>query len=409
MHLDYDAVVVGAGPAGSAAARDIAAAGYRTLLLEEHRTIGEPLHCSGLVTPRTIEFAHIGDDLIINRFHGGYVHSPSGQRLSLGGERTYAIAIDRVRFDRQQACRAQEAGASLCMHAKLAGIERDNGALQLGVVRGGRRERLRTRLLIGADGAQSFVGRWLDNGDGASRQDRDRVVAISADVRLPAGRSDFVEVLVGRAVAPGFFAWVIPVGEGVARVGLATNDGERPVHYLRALMDAYPAVFDGAEVQGLRGGVIPLQQRKRMHGHNVMLVGDAAGHVKPTSGGGIYLSLLGGQLCARTAVEALSADDVSGGRLRAYQRAWSKRMGAELRRGHDLRRIFVSLSDDDFDRLTRMLRSDRLQRIIARHGDIDFPSKMFARLFFAAPLIGRFIRVRLALRHWIGNLRRAAP
>lgn len=387
----YDAVVVGAGPAGSATARDIAAAGFRVLLLEEHAGIGEPLHCSGLVTPRTLDAAGATDSIVLNEITGAFVNFASGVCLAVGGATLFVKAVDRVALDRQLAEQAQGKGAELRLGYKLEGIERRGRGLRLAVLRQGRRETVETRLLIGADGAQSRVARWL----GARPAGQERVVGVSVEARLRPRRQDHVEVFIGNELAPGFFGWLIPVGDGLVRAGIATSNGHRPIYYLRRLIAAFPQLFAGAEFGRLYGGVIPLTLLRRPFDENVLLVGDAAGQVKPTSGGGIYASLVGARHCARTAVQALAKDDLSARSLGRYHTAWRREMGEEFARMADLRRVFLSLNDRELERLARLLDSPRLQRLIARRGDVDFPSPLLLQLVRLRPALLSFVHVGL--------------
>ncbi len=133
MRPGFEVVVVGAGPAGAAAARDIAAAGASVLLLEEHRAIGEPLHCSGLVTPRMLKLADVTHDVVLAEINGAVINLPSGRRVPVGGAGPYAVAIDRVRFDEELVVRAERSGACLRTGSKLVGIEREKGGLKLRV------------------------------------------------------------------------------------------------------------------------------------------------------------------------------------------------------------------------------------------------------------------------------------
>lgn len=392
----YDAVVVGAGPAGSATARDIAAKGFRTLLLEEHGEIGKPRHCSGLITPRTLELAGTDPGIVLNELRGGFVNVSSGARLCLDGQKVHAVAVDRVQFDRQLARHAQEKGADLQPHTRLVAIERENKGLLLSLNRKGRRQVVATRLLVGADGAQSLVAKWM----GAKALQNDTMVGLGAEVKLKTERQDFVEVFLGNSIAPGFFAWIIPLAEGYARLGIATNDGKRPIHYLRDLMNAFPNFFAGAEVERYYGGLIALKRLARIYGDNVMLVGDAAGQVKPTSGGGIYAALIGARQCAEVATLALAQGDLSALSLSRYQAMWQSGMGGELDRGWDLRRAFLSLNDSDLARLTDILRSPRIRSLISRYGDIDYPSQLALRLAMRRPLLLGFAKVALAGPWW---------
>jgi len=117
--------------------------------------------------------------------------------------------------------------------------------------------------------------------------------------------------------------------------------------------------------------------------------------VKPTSGGGIYTGLIGARHCARVAVAALQEGDLSASYLARYQEGWRRELGGEMERGRDLRRVFLSLSDEDLDRLLAILRSPRLRRLVALYGDIDFPSRVFLRLVLVKPFLATFVRVAL--------------
>ncbi len=385
---DYDAVVVGAGPAGSTAAAEIAQGGFRVLLLEEHAEIGVPLHCSGLVTPRTLEEAGVGQELVLNHVVGAHVYAPSGRTLSLGDGQTRALVIDRVGLDRVLVARAQERGADLVTRAKVIGVEHDGAGINVRVDRQDASTVLvRTRLLVGADGASSRVARLLGM-DGPA----DVVHALGAEGTLPGAEEQHVQVFVGKSVAPGWFAWTIPLGNGRVRLGVGTSNGVKPIECLRRVMETYPGQLKGWQATRWTGGTIPLWSRRKIVQDNVMLVGDAAGQVKPTSGGGIYPSLVSAKLAARVAQTALAQDDLMEHTLSQYSRAWEKTFGKEYRRGQDLRRVYTTMDDQDFDKLLALFGSKRLLNLVNRYGDIDFPGGLFQRLTKLAPALWLFVR-----------------
>jgi digeranylgeranylglycerophospholipid reductase len=397
MKQCYDAIVVGAGPAGSAVARDIASGGFSVLLLEEHSVIGQPLHCAGLVTPRTLALAKVGEQVVQNEIRGALIQSPLGKQLSIGGDKVYALAIDRVRLDQAMASQAQESGAELLLDARFLGLEQANGLVTACVERHGRRTRVLTKLLIGADGAQSKVAKQL----GVHRLHR-TVLGLAAEVRAQEAARDQVTVLVDKDVAPGWFAWVIPLGDGRLRVGTGTTNGLRPMDSLRRLSTRLPQYFRGDALLGLAGGRIPLWSPMRLYNENVLLVGDAARQVKPTTGGGVYMGLLGARHAARVTVEALQREDFSAAFLSRYQKAFMADAGDELKRGADLQRLFATLSNAHLERLLARLRSKRLAGLINNYGDIDFPSRLLFELFKAAPSLAAFVRAPLRFpRAWL--------
>ncbi len=384
---DYDAVVVGAGPAGSTAAAEIAQGGFRVLLLEEHAEIGVPLHCSGLVTPRTLDEAGVGHDLVLNHVVGAHMYAPSGRTLSLGDGQIRALVIDRVGLDRALVAKAQEHGAELVMKARVIGVEHDCGGINIRVDRQGASTVVRARLLVGADGASSRVARLLGM-DGPAEV----VHALGAEGTLPGAEEQHVQVFVGKSVAPGWFAWTIPLGNGRIRLGVGTSNGVKPVECLRRVLETYPSQLKGWQATRWTGGTIPLWSRRKIVQDNVMLVGDAAGQVKPTSGGGIYPSLVSAKLAAGVARTALAQDDLTERTLSHYSQAWEKTFGGEYRRGQDLRRVFTTMDDQDFDRLLALFGKKRLLNLVNRYGDIDFPGGLFQRLTKLAPALWLFVR-----------------
>ncbi|MBI4302341.1 MAG: NAD(P)/FAD-dependent oxidoreductase [Chloroflexi bacterium] len=402
LAVDYDVVVAGAGPAGSTTARDIARAGFEVLLIEKRPSVGQPLFCSGLVSPRTLQEARISDGLVLNEIKGVLVHSASGRQLYAGGDKVYALAIDRAALDMKLAEQAQGAGAKLLLDSLLVNIEREGKGLKLSINGNGRASSVTTRMLIGADGVGSMVARWLGvgNSDGVVR-------AMAAEGWLDGGELNTARVLVGSSVAPGWFGWIIPLGDGRVRIG--TGDGNHSLAAPRQLFNnmvaAFPNQFKGIKIDRLWAKAIPIYSPVKTYGDNVLLVGDAARQVKPTSGGGIYTGLVSARHCAGVAVEALEKEDLSESFLSRYEIAWKADLGAELERGIDLRRAFLSLKDEEIDELLGLFSAPFFQKRISLFGDIDFPSRLMEQLVKASPVLRLFLHVPLRFpSRWAVNL-----
>lgn len=393
---DYDVAVVGAGPAGSRSARNLAKAGLRVALLEEHRLIGVPSHCSGLISPRTLEEAGVGEQIVANRVTGAYIHTAGGGALALGGGEPRALVVDRVRLDELLCEQAQTDGAEL-LRARMVQAERENGGIRLHCQRDGRALQLSARLVLGADGAHSRVARTL-----GLAGPRERVYGLGIEGRLTVPREDFVHVFVGHRLAPSWFGWIIPTGGDGVRVGIGCDASDKPIYCYRRLTDAFPRLFRGMEVCRMYGGTIPLGFAPRSYADNVLLVGDAAGQVKPFSGGGIYTGLVAGRHAAAAAAAALAADDTTAAGLRGYERAWKSEIGRELTRSSRIRRFGLGLSDSDVDRLVAALGHEALQPLIDRHGDIDYPSRVILRLARSLPALWPLMR--LSLRRPLASL-----
>ncbi|ADY55205.1 geranylgeranyl reductase [Syntrophobotulus glycolicus DSM 8271] len=389
--MNYDAIVIGGGPAGCETARLMAKKGYQVMVAEEHRKIGEPIQCAGLVSRRTLQAAAIPAGLIMNQINGAFVHSPGGEVLSIKDKEAYAFVIDRSEFDRKLSKRAQAAGAEILTgcRASVSGLSPEGARVRLRS--GGTETTVRTRLLIGADGANSQVARRI-NAPAA-----DGVVAMcAAEVELKCREKEMVHIFLGRGIAPGWFGWVIPVDETRARVGIGVSGrGKNPAYYFQHMVDTWPGLFQGMKIIRNTGGAVPIGLLSRIYAERTMLVGDAACQTKPISGGGLYLGLLGAGLCAKVAVQALSQGNLSAEFLAEYQRLWEKEMGDEIQAALGYRKIFLTMSDREMDTLIRFFRHPLWQGIISRYGDIDYPSRLAGRLSFAGPWAEKFLRAGL--------------
>ncbi len=396
----WDVLVVGAGPAGSNTARLLAVAGWKVLMVEEHPQVGQPVQCAGLVTPRTFDHAPfpIGD-LLQNELRGGIVVAPDGTKVTFQTPHVQAQAMDRAGFDQRCAEYAEAAGVEIRTATKAIAAVRDGAGITVTLQDAVGRNDVRCRLLVGADGIRGSVARWFSFPDV-----REVVSCYEAEltgVHIPSGTEHLIPMFAGRAQAPGFFSWIIPVGSGRARAGLAVAPGmnlaSAKAYYERMFADPQSAPYlAGAAPSYLIIGGIPLGLRDEIVQDRVMLVGDAAGMAKPTSGGGIYFALVASEHLARFADRGLHSDALSRGDLRPYERRVRRSIGRELRKGWALRSIYKRMRDDDFNRLANLLSTPRARPAIEARGDIDYPSRLVLPLVWAQPrLLGFFLRLAL--------------
>ncbi|MBW3582366.1 MAG: NAD(P)/FAD-dependent oxidoreductase [Euryarchaeota archaeon] len=420
--VEYDVTVVGGGPAGTETGRRLAEAGLKVVVLEEHLDLGSPVQCAGLVATHT--FKLIGLDPH-GPFHqqevrGGHIVAPNGRRLLLSHPEVHAHAVDRAGFDRALAARAEAAGCEIVRGAVYVDSTlRHEPSREMGDLapvrdvivhqrptadQPTRRTVLTCRLLVGADGVGSEVARTCGFPGADEVLSGLEIELEGLDIPDP----ENVHVHTGSDIAPGFFAWIVPKGRHGARVGLCIDvtrgRGKSALHYYHRYLerpDVAKLVAGGHEVNRIVG-CIPLGLRARLVDDGVMLVGDAGGFAKPTSGGGIYMATWGAKELAEVAVPALlsaRSDRIS---LLPYEkRVWGS-IGRELSVGEAMRRVFRRMSDAELDTLLEKLDDPKVVATINRHGDIDHPSRLVLPLVARRPSLLRYAwpATRELVRGW---------
>jgi len=360
---DYDVVVVGGGPIGAVAARIAAEAGARTLLVEKGDGSGEPARCAGLLSPRVLPTLGASDGSVIREIHGGVIHSPSGVEVSLHANAVKAIVIDRAVLNQELVSLARDAGVKVRMHTRVTSVQ--PGSISL--VAGGLQEDVSTGMIIGADGPRSLVASSF-----SLSPPEEMLVASQATVVGPVRKGDEVDIFFGRSVAPMFFAWAIPAQEGNTRVGLAAPLGTKTDELLSRFLQSNKF---GREVERIQG-MIPISLAPEAIADGALLVGDAAGQVKPSSGGGLYTGGVCARIAGKVAAEAALAGKTAKRDLAVYEQQFKQKISDELRFGRAARRLLGGVEDDAIDVIFRAINRPEVTELIALHGDIDYPSRL---------------------------------
>lgn len=367
-----DILIVGGGPAGLLAAREAAAAdrGLDVLLVERDRAFGAPVRCGeGVGSAGVSEFLDPqGAAWVARRITRVIFWAPDGTEVRVA-EGDVGYVLDRTRFEPALATEAGRAGAELWLGTEATGMRRSDRGWEVSL-RGPRGEVLvDARVVIGADGVESLVGRWAGLDTRVPARDMEScaqyvVHGIDFD-------PDAIYLHFGDTVAPGGYAWVFPKGVGVANVGLgivALRGGGRPA---RAWLDDYVArQFPQGTTTGFTvGGVIVHTTVKRTVADGLILCGDAAHMVNPLSGGGIVNAMKAGRLAARTAAEALANHDTSAMRLQRYHDAWMRLLGEDHVRFYRVKEALNRFDDRFFNDLARTV------------GAIPLPKRTLGRIF----------------------------
>jgi digeranylgeranylglycerophospholipid reductase len=358
-----DVLIIGGGPGGLETARLLAQQGYDVALFEEHPTSGEPVHCTGVLAVEAFDQLGLSRDVILNPLRTARFYSPSGASVEHTTSDTEAVVVDRLALDRRLFDQAGRAGATLVTGCRVTDARVEDHGVAVSLIDG---TTVWGRACVLACGAQYAIQRRLGMGLPA-------VFLQSAQMELPANRLGDVEVRFGRQVAPGGFAWTVPVARPAgphARIGLMCDRQAGPYfrRLARELAPRWGLDANGADGLALtpRQKVLPLAPIARTFTTRVLAVGDAAGLVKATTGGGIYYSLLSAGMASDVLASALRADRLHASALQPYEAAWKARLGPELKAQLRLRLLSQRLSDHDIDAFFELARTDGVMPIVRK-------------------------------------------
>ena len=381
----YDAIVVGAGPAGLQAARQLAARRLRVAILEEHHVIGDPVHCTGVLAREAFDEFSLSSDSILNELTTARFISPSGQDIVYRTRVVEAVVVDRALFDRRLADEAVRAGAELVRGARVDAISSADDGVTIAVAD---QAPLRARSCVLACGGRYKLHRQLGLGVPS-------LLLHTAQRELPASTPGDVEVHFGSEIAPCGFAWVVPVwrdGRSYARIGVMA-EAQAPTYFERILDRVASRWGVERPLAGPpRQKILPLSRISRTYGDRFIAVGDAAGLVKPTTGGGIYYSLVSASIGAGVLAAALQDGDVSAARLSDYERRWRARLETELDTQLSFRLLAQRMPDEDIEGLFTLAGADGVMPIVRRTASFNRHRKLIVALLKHAPAREMFFR-----------------
>ena len=352
-----DVAIVGGGPGGMAAARSLAAAGWSVMVFEEHLQIGTPVHCTGVLAEDVIPALNLPAEAVLNPLFTVRFIAPAGHFFDYTTASTEAVVIDRAVFDTALGRAAEQAGAAIVRGRRVIAIDTSSDGAQLSFAD---HEPVRARCVILACGANYTFQKRLGLGMPST-------FLQSAQLELPAARLGDVEIHFGSEIAPKGFAWAVPVKRSsgsFVRIGvMADSDpGEYFSRILARVRDRWGV--DAREGLAPKRRMLPLGSVKRTYAERVLAVGDAAGLVKPTTGGGIYYSVVSGEIAAQVLGSRLAVDDLSAAAMREYEQRWRARFQGEFAAQLALRFVAQRMRDADIDALFNLAITDGILPLV---------------------------------------------
>lgn len=335
-----DIAVVGAGPAGLFAASRLAAAGFRVAVFDGQMRIGEHAVCSGVIGEEAFLRFGLPSRSVLNRIFCFQAISPAGLRLEHRSPTPLARVVDKAAFNQDLADLARSAGADINLGSFVAALRRERyGVSLVASGRDGSTREVNAKVALVASGVNSGLNMEL-----GLVKPRKFLRAMQADIPLGQdGAANPTELYVGRSVAPGAFGWKIPLGQGRVRLGLMADRDPRP--YFEALARRVAPELDLDRITPRQKAICQVPVGGCVT-DRIVAIGEAACHVKTSTGGGIYYGLLSAEMAADVVIGAFRKGDFSISTLGRFERLWRSAFGIELTAGYLARKTAAQFSDN---------------------------------------------------------------
>ncbi|MFA4886836.1 MAG: NAD(P)/FAD-dependent oxidoreductase [Candidatus Nanoarchaeia archaeon] len=349
--------IIGAGPAGSYAAYLLAKAGKEVEVFEEHDEIGNPIQCSGVITPFIESLIPLKKEIIVNKIKKVRFHAPNGSFCDVPIKEDYVF--DRCLLDRHLADLAQKEGVKFNLNKRFKGFEKKEKELHVKF----EDKTIKSEVLVGADGPHSLVGK-----SAGLIKKRRFITGIQARAKADIVDKHLVEIFLGK----GDFGWLIPENEETARIGVvAERNCKKEFDEIMRLRNGKFICY--------QSGLIPVfDPFLKTQKENVYLIGDAAGQVKKSTHGGILFSMLAGkELC--TAIT----------QNKNYDLLWKKELGFDLYLNKTISDMLSKFSDKELNSLVELFAQEKLKKILSSNVR-DFPSKFLFQMLVKEPRLLKF-------------------
>jgi len=365
--MKYDAVIVGAGPAGSVTARFAAEAGAKILLIDRRPEIGIPVLCGEGISQRIDNWNMLeGSDWIATKMDGAKIYAPDDTMVTLskemaGNETGYVVYRDR--FDKELARQAGKAGADILLKTEAVDILRKKDNINgVKVVQFGEEIDIEADIVVACDGVESKVGKWAGINTSLKPEDLETCFQYTLEnVNWP---DNYCEFYLGKKRAPGGYVWVFPKGNNEFNVGIgilaSLSSPSKPKALLDQFIAHHPGLKSGSPVRMLTGAVSVAKPVETVR-DNLLLVGDAARHADSITGGGLTTSLEGGKIAGEVIGNAVEQQQFDKEFLAAYEKQWKKAFGQKLLRNYVVKEIMLDMDDKTLNMLADSLKDYKFE------------------------------------------------
>jgi digeranylgeranylglycerophospholipid reductase len=368
--IETDVLVIGAGPAGSTAAKHAALGGAQVIVIDKKSEIGSPKRCAEGVSKDGLKKLGIepSSRWVTREATGVRMVSPNGTAVNLTEDKVKlpeaGYILERKIFDKHMAMDAARAGARIMVKTLATGMRREDDQVVVTAENMGQELEIKAKIVIAADGPESRVGRWAGLRTALAPKNMESCAQFEmAGVQM--AEPDCIEFHFG-SVAPGGYAWIFPKGDDIANVGLGiltTRTEKTAYQHLLEFVESNPATQNAQPVELNVGGDPVGGLLKKKVADNVLVTGDAASMVNPLTGGGIISGMLGGRIAGQVAAQAVADGDYSHKNLKVYEKLCDDELGESFKKYLKAKEYLLSLSDGELDEIADVFKDSDFETI----------------------------------------------
>ncbi len=371
--LNYDVLVIGAGPAGSSAARYSARYGLKTLMVEKRPDIGSPVRCGEGVSKAWMPEVDLKPEQhwISDEVKGARIYGPSEKKpIILGAESAgneVGFVVERDKFDKHIATLAATEGADIWIKSPATSVIKEGNRVVGAKIRhNGEEVEVRAKMVIAADGFESEFSRWAGMKSPILKKN-DIISALEYRMENVDSNEDFTDFYLG-SIAPAGYLWVFPKGPHEANVGIGVTitrmkDRLDVKNYLDAWIKSHPGYSKGRIIQQISGGVSVNKVKDKMSLPGLLAIGDAARLIDPITGGGIANGMISGKFAAQVSKKAIEENDYSEQMMKNYDLMVKEKFERKHLRNWFAKEKLGTLSDETLDKLVDVISDVRLTNI----------------------------------------------
>lgn len=364
--VDYDVIVVGAGPAGLCAAHELMKEKLKILVVDRKQEIGCPKRCAEGLSNRWFEKMNLTPkkEWAVQEIKGAQLYSPNGKSIKMKDDKTQGYVLERKMFEKYLAIEAVKKGAKILMKNQVMSAKRENNEVELTIEENKELKKLTCKMVIACDGVDSLTAKMLGLNTKLDLRETDSGYQYEM-TGISGYDENLLHLFFGTDVAPRGYIWIFPKRKGTANVGIGIGAYEKETakSYLDKWIATQDGIKDGSIIE-VNAGVIPVGGFiEKMQADNLLVAGDAGHMVDPIHGGGIGIAMEGGRLAAKHAIKALKSNKFLEKDLEEYTKEWYTLSGNDLKRRLKGRHFLEKLNNDDFNYLAESITIDEALRI----------------------------------------------